>query len=952
MVALRAASSAAVTTDRSDTIVGPLFVLWAAQEFRESFDPETRTNAHFTWDFLLRDRMRLAPGWLNTHNAESTGRRLAEAGLRTLGRPVQVDTAGSRQFLRSIVAEGGIPRSLLRQDTTYRRSVLAALEEFEEMRILDHGAAVVAVSRHDGGLAQVFRSEDIRHLVADLVLKLAELRAAVPERARAAPEIWLDATRPGWRDELPMRLDEAAARLLITDALSAPRRPDAVDKLVIRLLVRGSDGIWQSRLRLGQRTLLPLARLSPIAGPDATSARLSPDHPLAMHLKGAALRAELDRDERIWTVSLVGPGAGVAFQFPLEDPATFSVLVDGRNCGRLVPAGGEGAEEGEISFWIPESRPDDDVAAAAMNGPLRRIGTGSITTRSPVVSLLAPAKARVSAAGLSLVGPEAAGSNAVYHLRGQGEVCVEGETLRVRTGADKESAHTLAATGPTVARTTDGAGNPVYLGTPAISIHSPHGLSRPAAARQLIWGSRTSPARPFEADMPPFGTGNLACRDNGETIARGRFSIVPKGFSCRLSLVDRETKLVVEAGGLPAATVVSLSFGTGAPARGGTVSSDGGARIEVALGAAVPPEQVFIGLKSAEGALDLHMPFPSSGGSFVGSDGKRLVRALHIGVARLDEWRALVPEVGVRSLSLATGSIQVEFKLDAPTPLASFRDVIEALLLVSSDAGVAATIYANSLQSAPLIVHKDADLDLRGLARHFGHDQQAGRPQSESRPGAASAPPSAATLADLLGRPIQGARQGFLAAERFPIDWALLPVANWSAGLAAAASSVKQALVAAGLPATAAATISEEEMVATLAAMVELRPELSMHAAGGVVGFRPQLFQKLFRLIPPALVRFEPIEDLARTMIGHFPGDFPQAFSDVRARVPQSRLQAFHPAAQPILEAPFVAAEIALGRRSAANARTIAALATFRHYDPHYFERALPVAMKSLGSTP
>lgn len=562
--------------------------------------------------------MRLPPGWLVAHNAEATGRRLAEAGLRALGRPVQIDTAGSRQFLRSIVAEGGIPRSLLRQDTAYRRTVLAALEEFEAMRVLDHGAAVVAVSRHDGGLAQVFQSEDIRHLVADLVLKLAELRAAVPERARAAPETWLDATRPGWRDELPMRLDEAAARLLVADALAARRRPDADDKLVTRLLVRGSDGIWQSRIRLGQRTLLPLARLSPIAGPEATSARLSPDHPLAMHLKGAALRAELDRDERTWTVSLVGPGAGVAFPFALEDPATFSVLVDGWNCGRLVPAGGEGAEDGEISFWSPESLPDETEAGDPGNGPLRRIGTGSIATRSPVISMLAPARARVSATGLTLAGPEAAGSGAVYHLRGQGEVSVDGETLRVRTGADKESAHTLAAAGRTVARTTDGARNPVYLGTPAFSIHSPHGVSRPATARQLVWGNRASPARPIEAGRPPFGTGTLACRDVGETVARGRFSIVPKGFSCRLSLADRETRLVVEIDGLPAATVVSLSFGPGAPAREGTVSSGGAARLEVALGAEVPPEQLVIGLKSAEGALDLRMPFPSSSGSFVG----------------------------------------------------------------------------------------------------------------------------------------------------------------------------------------------------------------------------------------------------------------------------------------------------------------------------------------------
>lgn len=950
MNALRAAGRAAVTTGRSDTIVGPLFVFWAAQEFRESFDPETRANAHFTWDFLFREQMRLPPGWLDAHNAEATGRRLAEAGLRALRRPVRIDTAGSRQFLRSIVAEGGIPRSLLRQDTAYRRTVLAALEEFEAMRVLDHGAAVVAVSRHDGGFAQVFQSEDIRHLVADLVLKLAELRAAVPERARTAPEIWLDATRPGWRAELPMRLDEAVARLLVADALVARRRPDADDKLVTRLLVRGSDGIWQSRIRLGQRALLPLARLSPIIGPEATSARLLPDHPLAMHLKGAALRAELDRDERTWTVSLVGPGAGVAFPFALEDPASFSVLVDGWNCGGLVPAGGEGAEDSEISFWSPESLPDKTEAKAPGNGPLRRIGTGSIATRSPVVSMLVPAKARVSATGLALAGPEAAGNGAVYHMRGQGEVSVDGETLRVRTGANKESAHTLAAAGRTVARTTDGAGNPVYLGAPAFSIHSLHGLSRPAAARQLLWGNRAFPARPIEASRPPFGTGTLAYRDAGETIARGRFSIVPKGFSCRLSLADRETRLVVEIDGLPVATVVSLFFGSGAPARAGIISSEGAARLEVVLGAEVPPEQLVIGLKSAEGALDLRIPFPSSRGSFVGPDGKRLVRARHIGIARLDDWRALAPELGARALSLATGSIQVEFKLDSPIPLASFRDVVAALLLVSSDAGVTATIYANGLESAPLIVHKEANLDFRGLARHFGHDQETDRLQTGIPPCAVSAP-SAAIFADLLERPIPEARAGFLAAERFPIDWALLPITAWSSGIATAASNIEQALCAAGLPAKAAAIISEEEIVTTLAAMVELRPELSMHAVGSLFGFRPSLFQKLLRLLPAALVRLEPLEDLARTMITHFPGDFPQAFRDVRARAPQPRLQAFHPAAQSILEAPFVAAEIALGRRPAANARTVAALATFRHYDPHYFEHALPVAMKTLGST-
>ena len=97
----------------------PMFVFWAAEHIRSRF-PGGGVN----WNFVLN------PLGLKADD-QSTRGELTERGLGWWNRNIQLSNTGRRMFLYSLVAEGGLPESFLKDEGLYRSVVIGLLAEIE-----------------------------------------------------------------------------------------------------------------------------------------------------------------------------------------------------------------------------------------------------------------------------------------------------------------------------------------------------------------------------------------------------------------------------------------------------------------------------------------------------------------------------------------------------------------------------------------------------------------------------------------------------------------------------------------------------------------------------------------------------------------------------------------------------------------------------------------------------
>ena len=183
-----------VLSGRTETIASA-FVFWAAERIRAQFP-----GGQLTWTFVFNG--------LGLTEDQQLGRELAERGLVWWRREIRTSDAGSRMFLYSLMAEGGIPEALLSAPGLYRDVVMGLLAEIENEGGIaaEHWAERIA-ARWVGRLPQTFQNSDFARLLAALTLSLVNLRSELPaDLPEAAAARWLDKHRPGWISCIPIRM--------------------------------------------------------------------------------------------------------------------------------------------------------------------------------------------------------------------------------------------------------------------------------------------------------------------------------------------------------------------------------------------------------------------------------------------------------------------------------------------------------------------------------------------------------------------------------------------------------------------------------------------------------------------------------------------------------------------------------------------------------------------------
>ena len=502
--ALEAGLTSHIAARASPDRVAAVFVVWAAEHVRARFQ-----GGPLTWKFVL-EPLGLPP------EDQATGRRLTETGLRWWGRSIRRSRAGVRLYLYSLMAEGGIPETLLANVGLYRSVVMGVLGDLEaeggtNAEIWADRIAARWVER----LPQTFRTAEIQRLLADLALVLAELRSDLPpDVPQAAADAWLNHHRPGWFKKLPLRMTPAVAKSLIVPALRAARRTAAevAGPLCRRELRQDADGNWHGYLILAETGWLPAAYW-----PAAKGLRLLMIPAGAGDLGGIRFIATPEGDG--WDVRRGGPVARATARWALERPFALTAFSDGDDQGQAVVEPGLPSPVEAPGLW----RAADPDAGAGATRLAPYAGRGH--TRGSRLWLLAPEDVEPEVDdSLHLEEMEKAPGGWLWRVSGVGELRLGDRRFGIRTAADEESPEArLLAYGPALAAWQLAAGIPVHRGE--VQFHGQIGAA--PAARLPDRALRHRPGRALCTEIVEWIR-------NGEALAWCRLVRLPEAVRFHL----------------------------------------------------------------------------------------------------------------------------------------------------------------------------------------------------------------------------------------------------------------------------------------------------------------------------------------------------------------------------------------------------------------------------------
>ena len=629
-------------------LVAAGLVFWAAEHIRANF-----SGGPLTWEFVFS-----AIDWPED---QDFGRQLTEKGLTWWGREIRVSDAGTRMFLYSLMAEGGIPEALLSSPGLYRDVVLGLLKEIEA----EGGTAAESWSdriaeRWIVRLPQTFQYPDIARLLAGLALSLAALRADLPaDLPEAATERWLKEHRDGWISCLPLRsMTAKIAETLIHPALRAEREsPSAVPgPLCKRELRRDETGAWHGYLALNDDGWLPASLF-----PDAEELRLRLLPAGTKSIDGLTYSAA--PEGKGWRLRRFGGTGGVQFPFHPQEPFTLAAFADGRMKGEAVIDPGFPAPEEAPSFWRSADRTEGATAQR-----LTPLSSGGKTRAACLWLMTSQDVEPETDTGLMLEEPKIAPGGFLWRISGKGDIKLGKRRYRIETDSEDEALEArFTISGKILRGWRLQRDAPVYQGKivffgqiGASPLHRipEHELQRTRG--QLLFSEIVEWVR------------------QGATLASFQLFRIPESTHFGL----RETspgQVTLKAEGLESEWRVTMRAG-GVEKRSDVV--DGAVKLSLETQGMAPG---LIDLRLSEPVtgttLNLQAPWPARSGMILDPEGERLLDNRPISVEGLYGWRVVVPEASHGDLQLQlTGQRAISLPVAGEGSLTAHRPLIKAML--------------------------------------------------------------------------------------------------------------------------------------------------------------------------------------------------------------------------------------------------------------------------------
>ena len=623
------------------------FVFWAAEHIRENF-----SGGPLTWEFVFS-----AIDWVED---QDFGRDLTTRGLERWGREIWISDAGTRMFLYSLMAEGGIPGALLSSPGLYRDVVLGLLREIE----LEGGMAAESwseriASRWIVRLPQTFQSPDIARLLAGLALSLAELRADLPaDLPETAAERWLNEHSPGWVSRLPLRMTPEVAETLIHPALRAEREaPSALRGLPCkRELRRDETGTWHGYLTLGNDGWLPQA-LFP--GAEKLRLRLLPTG--TRSIEGLVYSAA--PEDKGWRLRRFGSTGEMTFPFHPSEPFALAAFADGQIKGEAVVDPGLPAPDEAPSFWGATDRIGGAEAQPLM--PLSNVGK----TRSACLWILAPEDMVPEPdTSLMLEGPDTAPDGLLWRISGKGVLDLGKRRYRIETGSEDEAPEArFMASGRILSGWRLEGSTPIYRGDVAF-----FGQSDVSDLHRI-------PERELRRTRGRFLFSELVEWVRKDDILASLQLVRTPEATCFKLREDTPGQIQFEAEGIESEWRVTMEAG-GVETRGDVV--DGAVKLTLQVQGMVPG-LVRLRLSEPETGttLNLQTHWPARRGMILDPESERLAENRPMSIEALHGWRTVVPDGSRGDLQLRlTGQRAIALPVAGEGSLTAHRPLIEAML--------------------------------------------------------------------------------------------------------------------------------------------------------------------------------------------------------------------------------------------------------------------------------
>jgi hypothetical protein len=199
---LRVLLIALLSGQDQDAELAPIFCLYAAETFRRE-----HAGGPWTWETVFQ------PLGLTTPNHPQIA-GWVEQGLHWWGRPLLHGAGGQRLFLVTIACEGGLPLRLLHQEQTHLNHYFRTILDGYYRGGCGGDELAISIARQQAPyLPRSLRQDPVFHLAGRLIAQIAVLQRSVPTGVE--PLAALDRSVPDWRRDLPLRLNDRVAEVLL-----------------------------------------------------------------------------------------------------------------------------------------------------------------------------------------------------------------------------------------------------------------------------------------------------------------------------------------------------------------------------------------------------------------------------------------------------------------------------------------------------------------------------------------------------------------------------------------------------------------------------------------------------------------------------------------------------------------------------------------------------------------
>lgn len=701
-----------------------LFCLFTAEWWRRRYD-----GSAWGWEPVF--------SYLGTDYDWQTASALTTRGLAFWKRVLRRSAHG-REFLLTLVLEGGLPLGLLAAGkgrlTDHLRRVLGELDRLGPDAELGRRLS----EQHAHVLPASFRRPEVHALIGDLLAAVLCRRDGIPASVPAADAVaWLDANAPRWRDQLPLPVDDDAARGLlaglIRETVALRGRAPGLNALVGRILV--NDGAaWRPMLAFTMGGILSRGGPVPLEAlpGSATRARLRAAGDLEGLVPGplALLQAE-GADRKEWRVEPLSAARRMV-AWPLEAPAALSIRVDGATVHRFAPRGGEPAVQPPLVF----DAADDDVEPTR----LRLVGGGSMRTCKERLYVACRGGADLvpaDGATVRALGPVAGTDLTLHEITGTVRWAGgggDGLSIVFRTRSEDEERSRLTVEGRPPAW--DVAAPLTVLGRPLLLEMSggPAASGRPVPVGDLRWRpARGGPWRPLPHDGSwPLGLLDIVLVRGEEALDRLRLAVLPDTARVRTEPEGASSgRLLLEGFGDAELRVERTELGSGVEHM--VNPKDGGTAIRL-LASGKPPSRVpVVASWQGQGDVCCLLHFPVRGGGFIDARGRWMPPRARLHLDQLHGVRALADPGGdaeifgwLRAPDLPDERrLWIRHRFQGACSLATLRASLLNLLAASQelDAVVQLFVRCAGVESAPVHVSRvDLELTIQGERVGIGKD--------------------------------------------------------------------------------------------------------------------------------------------------------------------------------------------------------------------------------------